>query len=80
MTLYLDKVSHKLSFFQSVFSLLVFKVVIIILLCVSAQLCPPLCDPMGCSPPGSSVHGILQARVLEGVAMPSSRGSSQPRG
>ena len=36
-----------------------------------------LCDPMDCSPPGSSVLGILQARVLEWVAMPSSRGSSQ---
>ena len=35
---------------------------------------------MDCSPPGSSVHGILQARILEWVAMPSSRGSSQPRG
>ena len=30
----------------------------------SLQLCPTLCDPMGCCPPGSSVHGILQARVL----------------
>ena len=38
-----------------------------------------LCDPMDCSPPGSSVHGILQARILEWVAMPSSRGSCQPR-
>ena len=37
------------------------------------------CDPMDCSPPGSSVQGILQARMLEWVAMPSSRGSSQPR-
>ena len=36
-------------------------------------------DPMDCSPPGSSVHGILQAKILEWVAMPSSRGSSQPR-
>ena len=36
------------------------------------------CDPMDCSPPGSSVRGILQARVLEWVAMPSSRGSSRP--
>ena len=35
--------------------------------------------PMDCSPPGSSVHGILQARILEWVDMPSSRGSSQPR-
>ena len=38
-----------------------------------AQPCPTLCDPMDCSPPGSSVHGILQARILEWVAMPSSR-------
>ena len=45
----------------------------------SLLLCPSLCDPMDCSPPGSSVHGILQARVLEWVAMPSSRGSSCPR-
>ena len=41
-----------------------------------AQLCPTLCDPMDCSPPGSSVHGILQARILEWVAIPFSRGSS----
>ena len=39
-----------------------------------------LCDPMDWSLPGSSVHWILQARVLEWVAMPSSRGSSQPMG
>ena len=38
-----------------------------------------LCNPLDCSPPGSSVHGILQARILEWVAVPSSRGSSQPR-
>ena len=37
------------------------------------QLCPALCDPMDCSQPGSSVHGILQARVLEWVAIPSPR-------
>ena len=43
-------------------------------------LCPALCDPMNCRPPGSSVRGILQARVLEWVAMPSSRGSSRPWG
>ena len=41
-----------------------------------AQLCPTLCDLMGCNLPGSSVRGILQARILEWVAMPSSRGSS----
>ena len=45
----------------------------------SVQWCPTLCGPMDWSPPGSSVHGILQARILEGFAMPSSRGSSWPR-
>ena len=39
-----------------------------------AQLCPALCDPMDCSPSGSSVHGIFQARILEWIAMPSSGG------
>ena len=47
--------------------------------CLVAQSCLTLCDSRYCSPPGSSVHGILQARLLEWVAMPSSRGSSQPR-
>ena len=41
--------------------------------------CLTLCDPMDCSLPGSSVHGILQAGILEWGAMPSSRGPSQPR-
>ena len=48
-------------------------------LCLVAQPCLTLCNPMDCSLPGSSAHGILQARILEWVAMPSSRGSSQPR-
>ena len=49
-------------------------------MCVlSPQLCLTLCDPMDCSAPGSSVHGILQARTLEWVAISFSRGSSQPR-
>ena len=39
------------------------------------QSCPTLCDPMDCSPPGSSVQGILQARIPEWVAIPSSRES-----
>ena len=43
------------------------------------QLCLTLCDFMGCSLPGFSVHGILQARILEWVAIPFSRGPSQPR-
>ena len=48
--------------------------------CVSvAQSYTTLCDPMDCNPPGSSVHGILQARILEWVVISSSRGSSQPR-
>ena len=41
--------------------------------------CPTLCDPMNCSPPGSSVHGILQARIQEWVAISFFRGSSQTR-
>ena len=44
-----------------------------------AQSCLALCDPMGCSPPGSSIHGIFQARVLEWGAVFFSRGSSRPR-
>ena len=44
-----------------------------------AQLCLTLCNPMDCSPPASSVHGILQARMLEWIAVPISRGSSQSR-
>ena len=44
-----------------------------------AQSCPTLCDPMDCSLPGSSVHGILQARILKWVAISFSRGSSRPR-
>ena len=68
-------------FFQVFFR---FSTCISLNLCVcmhakSLQLCLNLCNPRDCSPPGSSVHGILQARILEWVAMPSSRGSSQPR-
>ena len=44
-----------------------------------AQSSPTVCDSMVCRPPGSSLHGILQARILEWAAMPFSRGSSQPR-
>ena len=50
--------------------------------CMHAELlqtCPILSDPIHCSPPGSSLCQILQARILEWVAMPSSRASSQPR-
>ena len=51
----------------------------ILRVCKVAQSCPTLSDPMDCSPPGSSVPGILQAGALEWAAMPSSRGSSRPR-
>ena len=46
---------------------------------LATQLCPTLCDPTNCNPPGSSVHGILQAGILEWIVIPFSRGSSQPR-
>ena len=56
--------------------------IINIKLCVGVlvtQSCCTLCDPMDCSPPGSSVHGILQAKILEWVAISFSRASSPPR-
>ena len=63
-----------------------FKVKLILYVCVcvcvctkSLQSCLTLCDPRDCSPPGSSVHGIFQARILEWIAVPCFRGSSQPR-
>ena len=39
------------------------------------QSCPTLCDPVDCSPPGSSLHGILQVRILDWIPIPFSRGS-----
>ena len=47
--------------------------------CLVAKLCPTLCDPIDCNPPGSSVRGISQSRILEWVAIFFSRGSSPPR-
>ena len=47
--------------------------------CSVVQLCLTLCDPVDCRPPGSSVHGIFQARILEWVAISYPRGSSRPR-
>ena len=52
---------------------------VMLCVCLVAQSCLPRCNPVDCSPPGSSVPGILQARILEWVAMPFSRGSCQPR-
>ena len=45
-----------------------------------AKSCPTLCNPVGCSLPGSSIHGIFQARILEWVAISFSRGSSPTQG
>ena len=61
--------------------LLLAYVCVCVCVCVYSvtQLCLTLCDPMDCSPPRSSVRGILQARTLEWVAISSSRGSSWPR-
>ena len=47
--------------------------------CLATKSCLTLCDPMDCNSPGSSVHGILQVRILEWVVIPFSRGSSRPR-
>ena len=60
---------------------ILFEIKIVTSACVhgkSLQSRLTLCNPVDCSPPGSSVRGILQARMLEWVAMPSSRGSSSP--
>ena len=51
----------------------------VVYVCSVTQLCVSLCDPMDCSPPGSSVRGIFQARILEWVDISFSRGSSWPR-
>ena len=72
---------------QSLSFWLLFKSVVLRFWCASnhlkwsegAQSCPTLCDPMDCSLPHSSIHGIFQARTLEWVAIYFSRGSSQPR-
>ena len=69
-----DFISHHLSCFIPSWHLWTF-----LHACVCAQFGLALCDPMGCSLPGSSVHGIFQARILERVAISVSRGSSWPR-
>ena len=69
----------QLSFSLSLTLYFCFLLVQFLCTCVPVQSCLTLCDPMDCSPPDSSVHGISQARMLEWFTMPSSRGSSQPR-
>ena len=56
-------------------SVLLLEIALILLV---AQSCLTLCDPIDCSPPGSSVHGILQAKILEWIAISHSRVSSAP--
>ena len=57
------------------------EITAVVKMCSVAQLCPPFCDPMDCSSPSSSVHGILQARTLEWVAISFSNGKEiQKRG
>ena len=58
----------------------ILSVTLVVVLCSVILLCPTLCYTMDCSPPGSFVHGISQARILEWVAISFSRGSSQLRG
>ena len=68
----LSEVDYNLSLNPTQLNLFVFCVLLV------TQLCLTFCDPMDHGPPGSSVHGILQARILEWVAMPSFRASSNP--
>ena len=71
------KLTYKIWWFLETFQ---YQVRVLDVCCAkSLQSCPTLCDPMDGSPPVSSVHGVLQARTLGWVAMPSSRGSSRPR-
>ena len=62
-----------------IYNIYVYICIYVCMCMLVTQLCLTLCDPMDCSPPGSSVRGILQARILEWVAMSFSRESSQPR-
>ena len=60
-------------------SMLLYNLFISCVCVLVTQSCPTLCNLMDCSPPGSSVHRILQARILAWLAFPFSRGSSPPR-
>ena len=77
----LEEIFLSVLFFSSCFTLYLFIFIVVkyAVLCLVTQSCPTLCYPMDCSLPSSSVHGILQARILEWVAFPFSRGSFQPR-
>ena len=64
---------------HTVFSISCDNMIVCVCVCACTQLCLTFCDPMDCSPPGSFVHGIFLARILECVAISYPRGSSQPR-
>ena len=70
--------SNHLSFLLQILNLVLLPSVHNYCRCLIAKLCSALCDPMDHSPPGSSVHGITQARILKWVATSYSRGSSWP--
>ena len=70
---------YKLITWRIEFRINIFELLHVCVYMLVAQSCPALRNPMECSPPGSSVHEILQARILEWVAILFSRGSSQPR-
>ena len=69
---------HKFEHFLQLKAVCSLCVCVCVCVCEVTQSCPTLCDPVDCSPPGSSVHGILQVRILEWIAVSFSRGSSQP--
>ena len=77
-----QSIPEKIKLFLCLFSVscVIFQKEFFFPLCAkSLQSCPTLFDPMDYNPPGSSVHRILQTRILEWLAIPFSRGSSQPR-
>ena len=79
------EISDTASFLGTEFMLMIkiedlqYRVVFLCVCVLVTQSCPALCNPIDCSLPGFSVHGILQARILEWVTISFSRGSSQPR-
>jgi hypothetical protein len=75
--MYIEKIDYKISFipFKKKPSLIVVHNMV----CMNAQSCPPLCDPIECNLPGSSISGMFQAKILERVAISSSRGSFRSR-
>ena len=73
-TIFLEKL-HGVSKYKNVFNkpTHTYLPIMYVFMCLVSRSCSTLLDPMHCSPPGSSVHGILQARILEWATMPSSR-------